>query len=70
MLCENEHAEPHHCEHLLPSRGLAVKHDLLAVPLCRKCHNKMHHLGKKEWEALGEDIKLKIVYYLITYFGD
>jgi hypothetical protein len=69
LMCKNPLTEPHHCEGVLPSRGLAVKHDLLAVPLCRDCHNLVHQAPADFWEYHGIDIKRQIIYYLIEYYG-
>lgn len=64
---------PHHCENILPARGLAVKHDLLAIPLCNKHHNgQLHsaHFNSKFFEEEGIDLEKRIIFYLIDYFKD
>ena len=66
-------AVAHHCEDILPSRGMSVKHDLLAVPLCPWHHNgnpfSVHEAKFDFWETEGIDIEKRIIFYLIDYFG-
>jgi hypothetical protein len=69
LVCGDPNTVPHHCEGLLPARGLAVKHDLLAVPLCVLCHVQVH--GTPDfWEWENIDLEKRIIFFLITYFGE
>ncbi len=46
--------DPHHCRKLKPS-GLTLRHDYLAVPLCRKHHKMMDGNERALWITLGID---------------
>jgi hypothetical protein len=68
LVCGNPNTIAHHCEQILPSRGMAIKHDLLAVPLCVLCHAQVH-ATPDFWEFENTDIEKRIIFFLINYFG-
>ena len=52
-VCGRPAEEIHHCMHG-PDKKLSEEHGLM-VPLCRECHNKVHHVGGELDRELKED---------------
>ena len=68
LVC-GQKAVAHHCEDVMGSRGLSIKHDLLAVPLCHEHHMEFHTYNIRFWERHNIDIKQTIIGYLVGYFS-
>lgn len=52
-VCGARADEIHHCMHG-PDKKLSEKYGLM-VPLCRKCHSKVHHVGGELDRILKQD---------------
>lgn len=51
LCCGQKTQELHHPRDLALGCGAGMKaDDWLVIPLCMKCHNEFHRIGKRKWE--------------------